>query len=263
MKNNQSGRSMIEMLCVLGIIAMLTMGAISGYQTMINKYYAAKTAEYLSLLITQLKTTFSPQENYNGLSASTLLNLGVLPAEFGTDPSKIASPYGGLLNAYASNRRQINGGEDPNYKVENADTSAVLELGNISSGLCRLLMTADWGNQVKGGIIAIVAANETGVFTGGKTKTDDNGETTGAPTTNASNGYGSIKGIDHIYLDDVDLNNTLKSTTANRKKMSFGIPGHPKYGIPVNPVEAATGCSCFDPETKEEYSKCSFAIKIY
>lgn len=255
MKNNQSGRSMIEMLCVLGIIGILTLGAISGYQTMINKYYASKTAEYLSMLVTQLKTTFSPQESYNGLSAETLLNLGVLPAEFGTNPAKIASPYGGLLNAYASDLG------DPNIDGAYRDTAAVLELGNISSSLCRLLMTADWGSSVKAGLVAVVAANETGTFNGGKTESDGQGGLTGAPTTKASTGYSGAPGIDNIYLDDT--HNLLNYTQDNRKKMSYGIPGHPKLNIPVNPVEAATGCSCFDPETQEEYSKCSFAIKIY
>lgn len=263
MKNNQSGRSMIEMLCVLGIIGLLTVGALSGYRTMITKYYANKTAEYMSMLVTQLKTTFAPQENYDGLSAATLLNLGVLPAEFGTDPAKIASPYGGLLNAYASNRRKTDGMTDPNYLLENTSTAAVLELGNISSGLCRLLMTADWGNQIHGGIIAIVASNETGTFNGGHMNANG---TSGAPTTYASNGAkgsGEFVGADKIYLD-ADLNTMLnKKGNDKRNTMSYGIPGHPKYGIPVNPVEVTRGCSCFDPKTQEEYSKCSFAIKFY
>ena len=36
--NNENGRSMVEMLGVLAIIGVLSVGAISGYSTAMNKY---------------------------------------------------------------------------------------------------------------------------------------------------------------------------------------------------------------------------------
>ena len=54
MKQNQSGRSMIEMLGVLAIIAVLTVGGIAGYSKAMEKFKVNKMLEDLSFLIAGL-----------------------------------------------------------------------------------------------------------------------------------------------------------------------------------------------------------------
>ncbi len=50
-KNNQTGRSMVEMLGVLAIIGVLSVGSIAGYQKAMTKYKLNKHAEATNLLI--------------------------------------------------------------------------------------------------------------------------------------------------------------------------------------------------------------------
>ena len=52
MKKNENGRSMIEMLGVLAIIGVLSVGGIYGYTTAMRKYKANEIAQTLSMLAT-------------------------------------------------------------------------------------------------------------------------------------------------------------------------------------------------------------------
>lgn len=54
MKKNQSGRSMVEMLGVLAIIGVLSVGAIAGYSKAMTKYKLNKQSEQLTQLVTAL-----------------------------------------------------------------------------------------------------------------------------------------------------------------------------------------------------------------
>ncbi|MBR3501600.1 MAG: prepilin-type N-terminal cleavage/methylation domain-containing protein, partial [Alphaproteobacteria bacterium] len=66
-KNAQSGRSMIEMLGVLAIIGVLSVGGIAGYSKAMTKYRINKTIEQITLIAGNVRTFFAPQRNYDGL----------------------------------------------------------------------------------------------------------------------------------------------------------------------------------------------------
>ena len=68
-KNNQSGRSMIEMLGVLAIIGVLSVGGIAGYSKAMQKYRINKTIEQITLIAGNVRTFFASQGNYKGLGA--------------------------------------------------------------------------------------------------------------------------------------------------------------------------------------------------
>lgn len=51
MKQNQYGRSMIEMLGVLAIIGVLSVGGIAGYSKAMEKFKVNKLVEEYSLLV--------------------------------------------------------------------------------------------------------------------------------------------------------------------------------------------------------------------
>jgi len=64
----QSGRSMIEMLGVLAIIGVLSVGGIAGYSKAMQKYRINKTIEQITLIAGNIRTFFAPQKNYVGVS---------------------------------------------------------------------------------------------------------------------------------------------------------------------------------------------------
>ena len=65
-KSVQSGRSMIEMLGVLAIIGVLSVGGIAGYSKAMMKYRINKTIEQITLIAGNVRTFFAPQRNYRG-----------------------------------------------------------------------------------------------------------------------------------------------------------------------------------------------------
>ncbi len=56
MRKNENGRSMIEMLGVLAIIGVLSVGGIYGYTVAMRKYKANEIAQTLSMLATLAKS---------------------------------------------------------------------------------------------------------------------------------------------------------------------------------------------------------------
>ncbi|MBQ8670935.1 MAG: type II secretion system protein [Alphaproteobacteria bacterium] len=63
----QHGRSMIEMLGVLAIIGVLSVGGIAGYSKAMTKYRINKTIEQITLIAGNIRSFFAPQGNYTDL----------------------------------------------------------------------------------------------------------------------------------------------------------------------------------------------------
>ena len=70
----QSGRSMIEMLGVLAIIGVLSVGGIAGYSKAMQKYRINKTIEQITLIAGNVRTFFASQKNYEGVYCATNLD---------------------------------------------------------------------------------------------------------------------------------------------------------------------------------------------
>ncbi len=69
--NNQTGRSMIEMLGVLAIIGVLSVGGIAGYSKAMRQYRLNKTIEQITLIAGNVRAFFAPQRNYEGLTTGS------------------------------------------------------------------------------------------------------------------------------------------------------------------------------------------------
>ncbi len=63
----QSGRSMIEMLGVLAIIGVLSVGGIAGYSKAMMKYRINKTIEQITLISGNIRSFFATQGSYFGV----------------------------------------------------------------------------------------------------------------------------------------------------------------------------------------------------
>ena len=67
---NQNGRSMIEMLGVLAIIGVLSVGGIAGYSKAMTKYRINKTIEQITLIAGNIRAFWGPQKNYDGVDCN-------------------------------------------------------------------------------------------------------------------------------------------------------------------------------------------------
>ena len=98
-KNEQSGRSMVEMLGVLAIIGVLSVGGISGYSKAMAKFKLTKAQDQISMLLMNIRTAFSGSANYDGLENSSAIALNIIPGDM--LPSGLGDTDGAVINAFS------------------------------------------------------------------------------------------------------------------------------------------------------------------
>ena len=79
---NQNGRSMIEMLGVLAIIGVLSVGGISGYSKAMSSFKHNKWRQQVEALIFNIKDTYKNEKTYGtGNLLPTMQAIGVVPQD--------------------------------------------------------------------------------------------------------------------------------------------------------------------------------------
>ena len=76
LKNTQLGRSMVEMLGVLAIIGVLSVGGIAGYSKAMNKHKINNTLDKLSAIMARLVELKEGGANLSGVSNENLSKFG-------------------------------------------------------------------------------------------------------------------------------------------------------------------------------------------
>ncbi|MBQ8671291.1 MAG: hypothetical protein IJ525_02090 [Alphaproteobacteria bacterium] len=136
---NQNGRSMIEMLGVLAIIGVLSVGGIAGYSKAMTKYRINKTIEQITLIAGNIRAFFANQGNYAGLSSSDTGKAIIKKAklvpdemlELNTDGTikQINNAFGGRVSL------SLIGGNKQDFEMY---------LTNVPQEACIELLTKDW-----------------------------------------------------------------------------------------------------------------------
>ena len=131
--NLEKGRSMIEMLGVLAIIGVLSVGGIAGYSKAMTKYRVNKTIEQITLITGNVRTFFTPQGNYNDVgNNNTFGNIArkakLIPEEMWKSDAGFTSVFGTdvTLNKDCSGLSSIEG-FSINYILGN-DVDACIEI---------------------------------------------------------------------------------------------------------------------------------------
>ena len=140
MRVNEQGRSMIEMLGVLAIVGVLSVGGIAGYSKAMAKFKTNKVIDQVNMLSTNIRTMFSSQRTFNGLNNTLSNSAGITPAEMITStPGEIVNGFGGKASVLAVPH---NGGLDQGY---------VIAFDSIPKAACVTMATTDWGGDVGSG----------------------------------------------------------------------------------------------------------------
>jgi len=185
-KNAQNGRSMIEMLGVLAIIGVLSVGGIAGYSKAMQKYRVNKTIEQITLIAGNVRAFFAPQKNYLGVECwgnmcdttngcrghsgvksngnptyarngcPIIKKAKILPDEMITvnDAGKITSitnPFGGVVNLYTTNKAKSD---------DNQAFSIGYSLGDNTEA-CIELASQDW-NNISSNLVIYITPNSSG-----------------------------------------------------------------------------------------------------
>ena len=205
MRVNESGRSMIEMLGVLAIIGVLSVGGIAGYSKAMNKFKTNKIADNVSMIVTNLRTLYAQQNDYNGLTNSTAIQMGVVPDELGTDATS-----GTLTNAFQGNV-YIAAAASGNTSAPNK--AFTLTMTGLSREACVSLATNDWGSGYSAGLIGI---HVTGSVVSAAQDTTASTSTLGVGCTGTTGSAGNV----------------------------YACAGGTTQPTPLNVARAATACNC-------------------
>ncbi len=141
-KNNQFGRSMVEMLGVLAIIGVLSIGAIAGYSKAMEKYKLNKTIEEINTIVQNFRTLCSGRKDICSTTLGTnvpdqaaiLKKLAIIP-----DYLWDSNSHGGLTNRFG-------GGSRVGLNLLNTIPLISVYYTNIPYNICIGLVTADWDN---------------------------------------------------------------------------------------------------------------------
>ena len=135
--NNENGRSMIEMLGVLAIIGVLSVGGIAGYSKAMMKYKINKTIEQITLIAGNVRTFFSTQKNYYGLPAAhyvksydIIRKAKLVPDEMWNDDKT------SLINSFGSS-----------VTINASSESFGITFSGIPQEACIELVTKDWSES--------------------------------------------------------------------------------------------------------------------
>lgn len=141
-RNDQNGRSMVEMLGVLAIIGVLSVGGISGYSKAMAKFKLTKAQDQITMLLMNIRTAYATSPSYEGLTSE-------MAAEYNIAPNEMV--------AGAEGSRTLNGafgGTVDLGTLGSANTYFYITMNALGKEACRSLLTSDWGAD---GLISVSA----------------------------------------------------------------------------------------------------------
>ncbi|MBQ8671790.1 MAG: hypothetical protein IJ525_04630 [Alphaproteobacteria bacterium] len=187
-KNAQTGRSMIEMLGVLAIIGVLSVGGIAGYSKAMMKYRINKTIEQITITSQNIRSFFANQPSstrYSSLNSegacwgvlagsnnkpcegahiirkAKLVSDDMIDSSFRSeDPLAINNtankPINGMGNLF--------GGE---INIQGSGAIFAIRLRGIPQEACVDLVTQDW-SSVSAGVVGLMLGSHSAATTGNK-----------------------------------------------------------------------------------------------
>ena len=224
---NQNGRSMIEMLGVLAIIGVLSVGGIAGYSKAMMKFKTNKTIDQIAMTVTNIRTLYAQQKDYD-ITTSQAYKMGVVDDAIvlfekkggsGTDKDNLVDK-GKLTNAF-SGWAEI---APAKSGVQGETTGAfVVTFGGLPREACVAIATNDWGSGYSSGLLGIGtgAAADATTHVIGDIPCDVNGASVASPTG----------------VKDGETNVTYTALT----KYSCAVG---KVSAAFSVADAATGCNC-------------------
>ena len=153
--NNEIGRSMIEMLGVLAIIGVLSVGGIAGYSKAMQKYRINKTIEQITLIAGNIRAFFAPQMSYTGLTKAVIKKAKLVPDEMlelneNGSIKQINNAFGGEV------------GLENNYWL--GHNGFYIAIGSLPQQACIEIVTQDWKSVSSVKAIIISSYSDIGYY---------------------------------------------------------------------------------------------------
>ena len=143
-QTNPIGRSMIEMLGVLAIIGVLSVGGIAGYSKAMEQFRINKMIDNIAMIITNIRTLYIQQKDFNGLITSIVSDMGILPDSVQYDSRNGDISFNpGIFHGVGWIYPAGTDRTSDNY-------SFAISLAKLTQTECLALSTKDWGSTSSG-----------------------------------------------------------------------------------------------------------------
>ena len=224
---------MIEMLGVLAIIGVLSVGGIAGYSKAMMKFKTNKTIDQIAMTVTNIRTLYAQQNTYNGLTTAKSIKMGVVDDAMVSGTSLI-NPFGGFVtistDKSGAKGEAVTGSTGTGENKKDTYAGAFLiSFGGLPREACIAIATNDWGSNYSSGLLGIQT------YTG----TAANDELTcyigGGTTTNVT------------QANDKDIDG-LSCATSNK---------------PLSVASAAKGCNCTGATGAGAANTCVVTLKYF
>jgi len=151
--NEQSGRSMVEMLGVLAIVGVLSIGGIAGYSKAMAKYKINKTLDQISLIVTNIRTAFGNQQSYKGLTTTTAISYELVGNDLTLGSStSLTNAFNGKVTIEAGS---TTGGACTGTGASDYCPTFSITYEGLDQITCGTIAAADWGGTASSGLYSI------------------------------------------------------------------------------------------------------------
>lgn len=137
----ESGRSMIEMLGVLAIVGVLSVGGISGYSKAMGKYKINQCLDQIANLIINIRSTFANQTDFTDATTANIIALGIATNDMlNAQGNALVNPFNGAITVQAT---------------AGGATSFEITYAGLDTSACQNIALADWGAAASSGLVSI------------------------------------------------------------------------------------------------------------
>ena len=137
---------MVEMLGVLAIIGVLSVGGISGYSKAMAKYKLTKAQDQMAMILINIRTAFAAAPSYAGLDGKNAIAMNIIPSDMLPQGATTAS--NGIKNAF---------GGAVTIATASSDTQFKITYDGLGTEACTSLASSDWGSD---GLVSIVVGGD-------------------------------------------------------------------------------------------------------
>ena len=150
MYNSQSGRSMIEMLGVLSIIGVLSVGGLTGYSKMMKQHKINTSMQQINLIAAKLSAIGEQTSSYGGLDNASAIKFGAVPSDMIDSGSDLRNPFGGIVTISGSF-----------LLADKGDTQAYfIKYSGLPEEACLALASTGWNSAKSSSLLGIGVGSE-------------------------------------------------------------------------------------------------------
>ncbi len=144
-----AGRSMVEILGVLAIVGVLSIGGIAGYVTASRNLRINNLKDEISTIVANIRSLYFSAKDYAGVNEITLINAKLIPDwMIGEDDISIVNKAKGSVYIESAAAYEKEAG------------AFILIFNGLDAYTCRELAISNWGSDMASGFLGMSIKND-------------------------------------------------------------------------------------------------------